>query len=71
MRIAAATGDAESAAVQTLDFADRVRVAGPIALVVALLLALAAVAVGPSRRDAVFRVGVAVAAGRRAHRAES
>jgi hypothetical protein len=61
VRIATAAGDWESAVAQTLDFAERIRIMGPIALVLALLLAIGAVMLDRSRRDGVFRVGVAVA----------
>jgi hypothetical protein len=56
------SGTAERATVDALDVAERVRRLALISLVAALLLALAAVFVAPGRRDAVVRLGFAIAA---------
>jgi hypothetical protein len=58
----AVSGAAERATARTLDVAERVRLLALVSLVATLLLAGGAVLVDAARRDAVVRVGFAVAA---------
>src|SRR3954452_20723523 len=66
-RLLAVTGGNEEAALRVAQHAQNVRLAAPIAFAAAALLALAALAAAPTRREALLRLGgaIAVAGGRR------